>query len=251
MSDALPESLIPNEPDEAFELEARPRAIKANGPGSRLAGRVAVITDGATGLGQAVAVAFAREGASVVISWLNEHALAAETVALIETEGRPALSIPGDIGNADFASELVRQAVAAFGRIDILVNNAAEQHECPSLEDLPEEQVERVFRTNVFAQFWLAKAALPHMTDGSCIINTSSAAAYAGGAALIDYAASKAAVGGFTRSLALQLAKRKIRVNAVAPSVQSGSEEVAESYVFLASVESGSMTGQTLQFAAE
>jgi len=186
-----------------------------------------------------------------VIAWLNEHDSAAETVALIEAEGRPALSIPGDIGNADFATELVRQAVAEFGRIDILVNNAGEQHECVNLEDIPEAQVERVFRTNVLAQFWLTKAALPHMADGTCIINTSSAAAYAGGAALIDYAASKAAVAGFTRSLALQLAKRAIRVNAVAPSVQSRSEDLADTYVFLAAPDSSTMTGQTLQFTPE
>ena len=251
MSDALPESLIPNASEEAFALDVRPRTRRDVGPGNRLAGLVAVVTDGATGLGQAVAVAMAREGASVVIAWLNEHESAAETVALIEAEGRPVLSVPGDIGNADFVTELVRQAIAEFGRIDILVNNAGEQHECARLEDIAEDQVERVFRTNVFAQFWLTKAALPHMADGSCIINTSSAAAYAGGAALIDYAASKAAVVGFTRSLALQLARRGIRVNAVAPSVQSGAEEVAETYIFLASSASGSMTGQTLQFAAE
>jgi NAD(P)-dependent dehydrogenase (short-subunit alcohol dehydrogenase family) len=251
MSDSLPESLVPTAPGDAFELEARPLVAGIRGRGTRLTGRVAVVTDGASGLGQAIAVAFAREGANVVIAWLNEHESAAETVALIEAEGRPALSIPGDIGNADFAAELVRQAVAEFGRIDILVNNAGEQHECLTLEDIPEEQVERVFRTNVFAQFWLTKAALPHMADGACIINTSSAAAYAGGAALIDYAASKAAVVGFTRSLALQLAKRAIRVNAVAPSVQSRSEDLAETYVFLASPDSGTMTGQTLQFAPE
>jgi NAD(P)-dependent dehydrogenase (short-subunit alcohol dehydrogenase family) len=251
MSDSLPESLMPDEPGDVSGFEARPLVSLTRDRGSRLAGRIAVVTDGATGLGQAVAVAFAREGASVVIAWLNEHELAAETVALIEAEGRSALSIPGDIGNADFAAELVRQAVAEFGRIDILVNNAGEQHECVNFEDIPEDQVERVFRTNVLAQFWLTKAALPHMADGSCIINTSSAAAYAGGAALIDYAASKAAVVGFTRSLALQLTQRAIRVNAVAPSVQSRSEDVAEAYVFLAAPDSSTMTGQTLQFTAE
>jgi NAD(P)-dependent dehydrogenase (short-subunit alcohol dehydrogenase family) len=248
MSDSLPESLMPDAPGEAFAMEERPRAVFARARGSRLAGRIAVVTDGATGLGQAVAVAFAREGASVVIAWLNEHESAAETVALIEAEGRPALSIPGDIGNPDFAVELVRQTVAEFGRIDILVNNAAEQHDCASLEDIAEDQVERVFRTNILAQFWLAKAALPHMADGSCIINTSSAAAYSGGASAIDYAASKAAVIGFTQSLSLQLARRSITVNAVAPGARSDPESVAGSYVFLASPDATAMSGQVLRF---
>jgi NAD(P)-dependent dehydrogenase (short-subunit alcohol dehydrogenase family) len=262
MSDALPESLIPTPAGDELSLEARPRTSAARGRGNRLAGQIAVITDGATGIGQAVAVAFAREGANVVIAWLNEHEDAARTVALIEAEGRSALSIPGDIGNPDFATELVRQAVAEFGRIDILVNNAAEQHVCTNFEDIPDDQVERSFRTNILGQFWLTKAALPHMADGTCIINTGSVSAYRGNAVLVDYAASKAAVVGFTRSLALHLAKRGIRVNAVAPGAvgdQPGTEtdavpmqrfaepdEIAPSYVFLASTDAAYMTGQVL-----
>ena len=243
MSDSLPESLIPKEADELSSLETRARPSVTRGRGSRLAGRIAVVTDGATGVGKAVAVAFAREGANVVIAWLNEHESAAQTVALIEAEGRSVLSIPGDIGNPDFAVELVRQAVAEFGRIDILVNTAAEQQACENFEDIEVDQVERCFRTNILAQFWLTKAALPHMADGTCIINTGAAETDFGDAMFVDHAASKAAVIGFTRGLALHLAKRRIRVNAVMPGV---ADETAPSYVFLAAPDSASMSGQVL-----
>jgi NAD(P)-dependent dehydrogenase (short-subunit alcohol dehydrogenase family) len=244
MSDSLPESLIPREADELPSLELRARPNAARGRGTRLAGRVALITDGATGLGQAVAVAFAREGANVVIAWLNEHESAAETVGLIEAEGRSALSVPGDIGNPDFAAELVRQAVAEFGRIDILVNNASEQHACENFEDIQDGQVERCFRTNILSQFWLTKAALPHMADDSCIINTGATEADHTDAMFVDYAASKAAVIGFTRSLARHLSKRRIRVNTITPGTNP--TETAPSYVFLASPDSAGMSGQGL-----
>ena len=247
MSESLPESLIPKESADPDMLETRPRPLVSRGQGDRLAGRIALITDGATGIGQAVAVAFAQEGAQIVIAWLNEHESAAETVALIEAEGSRALSIPGDIGNPDFATELVRQAVAEFGRIDILVNAASEQHACARIEEMDEALVERSFRTNILGQIWLAKAALPHLAEGGCIINTSAASACQGDAALVDFAASAAAVIGFTRSLALQLAPRGIRVNAVAPASGQGAPgEIAPFYVFLASPGAGLMTGQML-----
>ena len=244
MSESLPESLIPREAGELPNLEARARARATRGRSTRLAGRVALITEGATGLGQAVAVAFAREGADVVIAWLNEHESAAETVRLIEAEGRSALSVPGDIGNPDFATELVRQAVAEFGRIDILVNNACEQHACENFEMIEDDQVERCFRTNILAQFWLTKAALPHMADDTCIINSGAAETDHNDAMFVDYAASKAAVIGFTRSLAQHLSKRRIRVNAITPG--TGPDETAPSYVFLASSDSAGMSGQVL-----
>lgn len=259
MSDLLEDLLPELVNSEAAPQDPAPRThMERHRAADRLIGRVALVTGGATGVGHAVAVGFAKEGADVAITWLTEREEAAETVAMIEAEGRRALSVPGDIGNPDFAAELVRQVVAEFGRIDILVNNAAEQHVCDNFEDIADDQVERTFRTNIFGKFWLTKAALPHMADGSCIINTSCISAYRGSAARVDYATTNGATVAFTRSLALQLANRGVRVNAVAPAHMNAAasdaplarpaepDDIAPSYIFLASQDAAYMTGQVL-----
>jgi len=251
MSDLVPDDMLPEssqsgQQDSAQDMEPRPSAeLARDWAAGRLFGRVALVSGGESGLGREVAIGFAKEGADVAITWLTEREDAAETVAQIEALGRRALSVPGDIGNPDFAPHLVGQVFAEFGRIDILVNTAAEQHRCEDFEDIPDEQVERTFRTNILGPFWLTKAALRHMTEGACIINTASVLAYSGSAAQVDYAATVGAIVAFTRSLALQLAGRGIRVNAVAPAAGKP-DGVAPSYLFLASDEAAAMTGQVL-----
>lgn len=258
-----------------LESEMRPQP-RADDPGHRGSGklrdRVALITGGDSGIGRAVAIAFAREGADVAIVYLNEHQDAEETQRLVQDEGRRCLTIAGDIGDEAFCREAVRRTIAELGRLDVLVNNAAEQHPQDSLEQISREQLERTFRTNIFSMFYLTKAALPHLGAGSAIINTSSVTAFRGSPHLLDYAATKGAIIAFTRSLALALVERGIRVNAVAPGpiwtplipstfppdkvASFGAdvpmkrpgqpEEVAPCYVFLASDDSSYITGQTL-----
>jgi NAD(P)-dependent dehydrogenase (short-subunit alcohol dehydrogenase family) len=238
----------------------------------RLKGKVALITGGDSGIGRAVARAFAREGADVAISYLNEHQDAADTKKLIEEEGRRCITIPGDIGSEDFCKEIVDRTVRELGGLDILVNNAAEQHVQESVEDISAEQLERTFRTNIFSQFYLTKAAMPHLKKGSAIINTTSITAFRGKPELMDYASTKGAILAFTRSLAQECAEKGIRVNAVAPGPiwtplipasfdpkkveEFGSNtlmkragqpnEVAPAYVFLASEDASYITGQTI-----
>jgi len=240
----------------------------------RLTGRKALVTGGDSGIGAAVAIAYAREGADVAISYLPEEEEDAQRIiALIEAEGRTAHAIPGDISSHDFAVSVIDVAVAALGGLDILVNNAAKQVFVPKLADLSDEQFDLTFKTNVYAMFWLTKAALPHLVPGSTIINTTSQQAYSPSAELVDYASTKYAINGFTKALAQQLAPEGIRVNAVAPGPiwtplqASGGQppealpefgqnsplgrvgqpaELAPAFVFLASAESSYVVGETL-----
>ena len=238
----------------------------------KLRGKVALITGGDSGIGRAVALAFAKEGADVAIGYLNEDEDAKKTKRAIEQQGRRCLTIAGDIGEESTCQNLVEQTVKEFGHLDILVNNAAEQHPQESIEDITAEQLERTFRTNIFSMFFLTKAALKHLKEGSTIINTTSVTAYKGNEQLLDYSSTKGAIVAFTRSLSQSLAQKGIRVNGVAPGPiwtplipatfpeekvatfgadtplgrPGQPDEVAPSYVFLASKDSSYMTGQIL-----
>ncbi|MCY9664184.1 SDR family oxidoreductase [Paenibacillus alginolyticus] len=203
-----------------IELLMTPRPVfdNPNYKGSgKLKDKVALITGGDSGQGRAIAVAYAKEGADVVIVYLNEHADAEDTKQFVEQKGRQCLSIAGDIGNEAFCKQVVEQTVKQFGKLDILVNNAAEQHVQNSLGDITSEQMEQTFRTNFFSVFFLSKAALAHMKPGSAIINAASLTAYEGNEQLIDYSATKGAIVAFTRSLSKSLHSKGIRVNGVVP----------------------------------
>jgi len=239
---------------------------------SKLAGQTAIISGGDSGIGRAVAVAFAREGANVVIAYLDEEEDALETKRHVEEYEQECLLIAGDVGEEQHCKRIVQETIDRFGRLDIVVNNAAVQYPQQSLEDISAEQLEKTFRTNIFSQFFLTKAALPYLKKGSAVINTTSVTAYRGSGHLIDYASTKGAIVAFTRSLAQALAEKGIRVNGVAPGPiwtplipasfpaeqvsTFGSdvplkrpgqpEEVAPAYVFLASADSSYMTGQVL-----
>ncbi|HSV34212.1 MAG TPA: SDR family oxidoreductase [Ramlibacter sp.] len=183
----------------------------------KLKGMVALITGGDSGIGRAVAVLFAREGADVAIVYLNAHQDAEETGRHVAKEGRECLLIPGDVKDSKFCREAVEQAVARFGRLDILVNNAAFQLHADALEDVTDERLEETFRTNIFGYFYMARAAIAHLKEGSCIINTGSVAGLRGSGQLLDYSATKGAIHAFTKSLASNLIGKGIRVNAIAP----------------------------------
>jgi NAD(P)-dependent dehydrogenase (short-subunit alcohol dehydrogenase family) len=256
------------------ESEMRPQPdYQPKYPGcGRLKDKVAVITGGDSGIGRAVAVAMAREGAKIAIVYLEEHKDADETIAAVEREGSRAIKVAGDVGDEQFCRDAVDQTMKAFGRLDILVNNAAEQHETEDFREIDRRQIERTFRTNVFSFFFMTKHALAHMHKGASVINTTSVTAFQGHKTLLDYAATKGAIVAFTRSLSEALVEQGIRVNAVAPGpiwtplipasfepervAKHGASapmkragqpnEVAPCYVFLASEDASYMSGQVL-----
>jgi NAD(P)-dependent dehydrogenase (short-subunit alcohol dehydrogenase family) len=200
------------------ELEPRPQYLAPEYRGSgKLEDKVALITGGDSGIGRAVAVLYAREGADVAIVYLSEEEDAEETREAVEAEGRRALLIPGDVIDPEFCREAVEATVREFGQLDILVNNAAFQQHAESLEDISEEQLDRTFKTNIYGYFHMARAALPHLEEGSAILNTGSVTGIEGSQQLLDYSATKGAIHAFTKSLAQNLVERGIRVNCVAP----------------------------------
>lgn len=262
-----------HQPGRESEMTPPPQSHAADHTGhGRLRGQVALITGGDSGIGRSVAIAFAKEGAHVGIVYLNEHEDAKETLRCVEAEGGRAAMWSCDLGDPAFCADIVQKVRQEFGGIDVLVNNAAEQHPQDRLQDVSAEQVERTFRTNIFAMINLSREALSCMKPGGRIINTTSVTAYRGSAHLVDYAATKGAIVSFTRSLALQLAPQGIRVNGVAPgpvwtplipasfSAQEVAsfgqnvpmkrpaqpDEISPCYLFLASDDSAYMTGQVL-----
>jgi NAD(P)-dependent dehydrogenase (short-subunit alcohol dehydrogenase family) len=200
------------------EMQVKPRfeAPAYRGSG-KLEGMAAIVTGGDSGIGRAVALLYAREGADVAIVYLSAHEDAQETKRHVEKEGHRCLLIAGDVKNSDFCRRAVEQTVAEFGRLDVLVNNAAFQEHADSLEDITDERLEETFRTNIFGYFYMARAAVPHLKEGSSIINTSSVVSLRGSAKLLDYSSTKGAINAFTLSLAQSLIEKGIRVNAVAP----------------------------------
>ncbi|MFL6743227.1 MAG: SDR family oxidoreductase [Sphingomicrobium sp.] len=260
-------------PGHESELEPKPDWKPRYAGSDRLKGKVALITGADSGIGRAVAALFAREGADVAILYLCEHDDAARTRQIVEQEGRRAIAIAGDIGDKSFCEKAVRQTVDQLGRLDILVNNAGEQHPDKDIRDITEEQLRRTFQTNIFGMFYMTQAAMDHLGEGSAIINCTSETMYAGSHDLLDYSATKGAITAFTRSLAKNLVKKKIRVNGVAPGPiwtplnpfggqppedvsKFGKDtpmgrpgqpnEVAPSFLFLACEDSSYMTGQVL-----
>jgi len=204
-------------PGHESELEPKPDWKPRYRGSGRLKDKVALITGADSGIGRAVAALFAREGADIAILYLCEHDGAEFTKQIVEKEGRKAIAIAGDIGDKDFCEKAVKQVVDQLGGLDILVNNAGEQHSDKKIEDITEEQLKRTFQTNIFGMFYVTQAAAPHLREGSAIINCTSETMYSGSKHLLDYSATKGAITAFTRSLALNLVEKGIRVNAVAP----------------------------------
>jgi NAD(P)-dependent dehydrogenase (short-subunit alcohol dehydrogenase family) len=273
----FPQKLTPQHQDKqpGLETQMNPRPIFENENyigSNKLSGKVAIITGGDSGIGRAVAVAFSKEGADIAIVYLNEHEDAEATKKIIEKNGKKCLLIFGDVGDELVCNDAIERTIKEFKKLDIIVNNAAEQHPQNSIEDITQEQLIRTFKTNIFSYFYITKAALKHLNAGAVIINTSSITAYKGDEGLIDYSATKGAITTFTRSMALSLAKKNIRVNSVAPGPiwtplipssfssqevgEFGSKtklgrpgqpvELAGAYVFLASEEATFITGEAI-----
>jgi NAD(P)-dependent dehydrogenase (short-subunit alcohol dehydrogenase family) len=270
---SMPPQHQEHQPGSEAAMRPRPQAEGKNYRGcGKLQGKIALITGGDSGIGRATAVAFAKEGANIAIAYFDEHQDAQETQRLIQAEGRECVLFAGDVGDSAFCRKVVEDTISSFGKLDILINNAAQQYPQKSITDISDAQLEKTFRTNIFSMFYMVRAAMPHMKAGACIINTASVTAYRGSPHLLDYASTKGAIVAFTRSLSEQLAQKEIRVNGVAPgpvwtplipssfdeehvsefgkNVPLGRpgqpDEIAPAYVYLASNDSIYMTGQVL-----
>lgn len=259
------------QPGDEYRMQPTPEIIRDNYNGSgKLLNKVALITGGDSGIGRSVAVHFAREGANIAIVYLNENEDALETKKLVEKENRKCLILSGDLKKEEFCQEIIQKTISEFKKIDILVNNAAVQFPKEDIQEISFDQIQETFETNIYPYFYVGKEALKHMKEGSCIINTTSVTAYRGSEHLLDYSSTKGAIVSFTRSLSKMLAKKKIRVNGVAPGPiwtplipatfddvsdfgqdtpmgRAGQpSEVAPAYVFLASEDSSYITGQVI-----
>ncbi len=260
-------------PGHETELTPKPEWVPRYPGSGRLAGKVAIITGADSGIGRAVAALFAREGADIAVLYLCEHEDANDTVAIVEQEGRKAIAIAGDVGDAEWCKQAISEVIGSLGGIDILVNNAGEQHPDQEITDITEAQLRRTFQTNIFGMFFITQAARPHLKSGASIINCTSVTMYQGAKELLDYASTKGAITAFTRSLSENLIDKGIRVNAVAPGPiwtplnpfggaskeklatfgettpmkrPGQPNEVAPSFLFLACEDASYMSGQVL-----